>query len=117
MLTDHILCKDIDSNENPIGVTTTFSVEDQIFSYVTLTNASVGDKLRWLFQGPQSLSDEVNHTLDWNGDNSTYAELNFSEFDPEQIVGSWNVTVYLNSEKASIKKISNRVRDEGLFDL
>lgn len=103
MLTDHLLCKYIDSNGNPIEVTATFSIDDQVFSYITLTNASVGDVVRWLFQGPQSLSHEVNYTLDWDGDGSTYAELNFREFDCEQAIGSWNVTIYINGEKASVK--------------
>ena len=103
MLTDHLLCKYIDSNGNPIDVTSTFSIDDQVFSYITLTNASVGDEVRWFFQGPQSLSHEVNYTLDGGGDGSTYAELNFREFDCEQAIGSWNVTIYLNGEKASVK--------------
>lgn len=103
MLTDHLLCKYIDSNGNPIEVTATFSIDDQVFSYITLTNASVGDVVRWFFQGPQSLSHEVNYTLDWDGDGSTYAELNFREFDCEQAIGSWNVTIYINGEKASVK--------------
>jgi len=102
-LTDHLLCKDVDSNENPIEVTATFSIDDQVFSYITLANASVGDEVRWFFQGPQSLSHEVNYTLDWDGDGSTYAELNFREFDCEQAIGSWNVTIYINGEKASVK--------------
>jgi len=103
MLTDHVLCKYIDSNGNPIDVTSTFSIDDQVFSYITLTNASVGDVVRWFFHGPQSLSHEVNYTLDWGGGGSTYAELNFREFDCEQAIGSWNVTIYINGEKASVK--------------
>jgi len=102
-LTDHLLCKYIDSNGNPIEVTSTFSIDDQVFSYITLTNASVGDVVRWFFHGPQSLSHEVNYTLDWGGGGSTYAELNFREFDCEQAIGSWNVTIYINGEKASVK--------------
>ena len=102
-LTDHLLCKYIDSNGNPIEVTSTFSIDDLVFSYITLTNASVGDEVRWVFHGPQSLSHEVNYTLDWDGGGSTYAELNFHEFDCEQAIGSWNVTIYLNGEKSSVK--------------
>lgn len=103
MLMDHLLCKNVDSDENSIDMTSTFSIDDQVFSCITLTNASVGDEVRWFFQGPQSLSHEVNHTLDWDGNGSTYAVLNFREFDYEQAIGSWNVTIYLNGEKASVK--------------
>jgi hypothetical protein len=102
-LTDHLLCKYIDSNGNPIDVTSTFSIDDQVFSYIILTNASVGDEVRWFFHGPQSLSHEVNYTLDWDGCGSTYAELNFRGFDYEQAIGSWNITLYINGEKASVE--------------
>jgi hypothetical protein len=99
---DHVLCKNVDSDGNPIDMTSTFNVGDLVFSRLSITNASVGDEVWWFFQGPNYLADDVMLTLNYSGEGYCYASLDLSEFDSEQMVGSWNITVYINGEMASI---------------
>ena len=107
---NHVLCKNVDSDGNPVKVTNTFTTDDTVYSWLNLSNASNGDKVRWVFQGPDNLTEESQYTIDWNGDGLCYAWLDLSKYS-EQIKGSWNVTAYINGEMDSVayfnvKKIS-----------
>ena len=98
---DHVLCKKVDSDGNPVKVTTIFTTDDMVYSWLSLANASEGDEVYWLFQGPNNLTEESPYTIDWSGEGLCYAWLNLSEYG-EQAIGSWNVTAYINGEMASI---------------
>ncbi len=100
-VSDHVLCNNVNSDGNPVKVTTIFNTEDMVYSWLGLANASEGDKVRWLFQGPNNLTEESLYTIDWEGEGLCYAWLNLSEYG-ERTTGSWNVTVYVNGEMSSI---------------
>ena len=49
---DHVLCKNVDSDRNPVKVKTIFTTDDMVYSWLSLANVSEGDEIYWLFQGP-----------------------------------------------------------------
>lgn len=98
---DHVLCKNVDSDGNPVKVKTIFTTDDMVYSWLSLANVSEGDEIYWLFQGPNNLSEDSLYLTEWEGEGFCYAWLNLSGYG-KQTIGSWNVTSYVNGEMSYI---------------
>jgi len=98
---DHVLCKNVDSDGNPVKVKTIFATDDMVYSWLSLANVSEGDEIYWLFQGPNNLSEDSLYQTEWEGEGFCYTWLNLSEYG-KQTIGSWNVTAYVNGEMTYI---------------
>jgi len=95
-----ILCKGIDANGNAIDETTSFSTKNTVYALLHISNASDGDIVSWVFEGPNSITKEINYTVNWSGDGICYAWLSIQPYG-EKAIGMWNVTALLNNEIAA----------------
>ena len=97
---DYIICKKLDENGKPVKATTNFSTEDRVYAWLDLLNASEGDRIKWVFEGPNNITKEVNYTVNWSDNGYCYAWL-YLDYGNKGI-GQWKVTAYINGEKARI---------------
>ena len=95
---ESIFCKKVE-NGRPEDITDTFTTDEKVFSYIKVENASEGDEVTWVFQGPSGVNRTVSCTLDWSGSGYCYAVLDLRELSSEDITGSWRVSVYVNGEE------------------
>lgn len=98
-LKDYAICKKLDENEKPLKETTNFSTKDTVYVWLDLGNASNDDKIKWVFEGPNNITEELNYTLNWSGNGYCYAWLSMNHYGKDGI-GQWKVTTYINGEKA-----------------
>jgi hypothetical protein len=99
-VTNHVLCKGIESDGTPIEATSTFTPTDQVFHVLSVTNASNGDVVDWVFSSASGIISEMNYTLDWEGEGYCYRALNLGEYELAEAEGNWTVTVYVNNNWA-----------------
>lgn len=99
-LRQYILCKGIDASGNPTDITASFTNHDTVYAWLSITNASIGDKVTWLFKGPQNISEMINYTINWSNDGVCYASLSLSKY--KQAAGDWNIVAYLNGKEVGI---------------
>lgn len=100
-ITSQIVCGGVD-NGIPINLGDTFGPTSSVISYVTLVNASIGDQVKWIYTGPNSLSYTDNLVLEAEGDWNIYSELDLTQISSEQTIGDWTIEIYLNGEPAGI---------------
>jgi len=80
-----------------------FSSDDgDVFSLLRISDAVEGDRVYWLFEGPNSLVVEAEITTDWAGEGSAWASFSLNDYKPKEIVGPWKVTVFINEEEALV---------------
>jgi len=98
--------------------TTSFTVEDEFaIACVEVINGSETDELRWVFTGPNKIVYEDSYLLgepvdhDW-----CCGVLNLQNYDSEKIVGSWNVTLYVNGEEAFSRALTVEAAPSGLLE-
>jgi len=97
---DYILCKKLDENGKPLKAITNFSTKDRVYAWLNLLNASEGDRIKWVFEGPNNITKEANYTINWSGNGYCYTWL-YLDYGNEGI-GQWKVTAYINGEKAGV---------------
>jgi hypothetical protein len=100
-LKQYILCKELDENDRPVKATTNFSTKDTIYAWLSLSNTSQGDKIKWIFEGPNNITEEIDYTVNWSGNGYCYAWLPLDSYGKKG-VGQWKVTAYINGEKAGV---------------
>jgi len=80
--------------------TTTFNTNDEyVAASVKVINGSKTDELKWLFIGPNDIRYEDSYKLGKDGNDFYGYTLPLNFYDPEKIVGSWTVTLYVNGLK------------------
>ncbi len=109
---DYILCKRIE-NGKPVKATTNFSIKDRIYVWSSLLNASDGDKIKWVFEGPNNITEETNYTVNWSGNGYCYTWLSLSKYGKNG-VGQWKVTAYINGEKAGVAYFDVKAAKTGI---
>ena len=100
-LKDFILCKKLNENDEPVKAITNFSTKDKVCVWLSLLNASDGDKIKFIFEGPNNIAEEANYTLNWSGSGYCYIWLSLANYGKNGI-GQWKVTAYINEKKAGI---------------
>ena len=95
-----IICKNVDEREKPVKETTSFFPHDTVYVWLDLVNASGDDKIKWVFEGPNNITQELNYTINWSGNGYCYAYLSMQHYGDAGI-GEWNVATYINGEKAA----------------
>jgi len=100
-LKQYILCKKLDENDMPLKATTNFSTKDTVYAWLSLSNTSQGDKIKWIFEGPNNITEEIDYTVNWSGNGYCYAWLLLDNYGKKG-VGQWKVTAYINGEKAGV---------------
>ena len=98
---DFILCKNLDKNEKPIEATTVFSNNDTVYAWLSLQNASNGDEIKFVFEGPNNITKELEYPINWSGNGYCYAWLSMSHY-RKNAIGQWKVTTYINGEKSKV---------------
>ena len=80
--------------------TTTFDTNDEyVIASVKVVDGSKTDELKWVFIGPNGIRYEDSYLL-WKDGSDFYGDtLVLRYYDPERIVGSWTVTLYVNDLK------------------
>jgi len=96
-ITSHLTCGNIE-NGAPANIRDTFEPSTQVISYLTLVNASAGDQINWVYNGPNSLTYTDNLILEETGDWNIYSTLDLTQATPEQTIGDWTIQIYLNDE-------------------
>ena len=99
ILVDHKLCKEI-KNGRPDDITKQFTVDDRVFSWLSITGTSKGDEIAWTYQGPKGQEVQKSLALAQGGDQTTYMELDLNQYSNAEVAGKWTVTVLFNGEKA-----------------
>ena len=99
ILVEYKLCKEV-TNGRPVDITKKFTVDDRVFSWLTIKGASKDDKATWLFQGPKGQEIQKLLALEQSGDQSIYMELDLNQYSNAEVAGRWAVTVLFNGEKA-----------------
>lgn len=95
-MVDHLLCKDVSDDGTPSDVATTFKAGETIISWLEVANGTQGDEISWVFQGPNAINEEFAYTLEWDGEGYCWAPLDLNDYNLEDAVGDWSVTVYIN---------------------
>ncbi|MBN1192047.1 MAG: hypothetical protein JXA46_20005 [Dehalococcoidales bacterium] len=95
----HVLCKEV-SGSDPKKITAKFTTDEKVFSWLKIKDASVGDKVHWLFKGANEIEYSESKVLEMSGDQSVYAVLDLKQYSTRDDVGDWSVTVYLNDDQA-----------------
>jgi len=98
---DYILCKGLNKSGFPRKATTKFTNRDTVYAWLSISNASIGDKIRWIFEGPNSITHEEEYAINWSGDGYCYAHLSLNQYGKNGI-GQWMVTAYINDEKKEV---------------
>ena len=99
VLVDHKLCKEI-KNGRPDDITRQFTVDDRVFSWLSITGTSKGDEIAWTYQGPKGQEVQKSLALAQGGDQTTYMELDLNQYSNAEVTGNWTVTILFNGEKA-----------------
>lgn len=99
---DHLLCTFVDASGEPKGTTDSFYSDENVYSWLSVADVKEGDMMTWLFKGPNSIEIESEIQFDWSGEGSGYAYFSLSEFDSQQVVGDWIVTVSVNGEEVLV---------------
>jgi len=92
----------VDASGEPKGITYSFYPDENVYSWLSVADVKEGDMITWLFKGPNSIEIESETRFDWSGEGSGYAYFSLSEFDSQQVVGDWIVTVAVNEEDALV---------------
>jgi len=88
-------------NDEPVKAITNFSTKDKVCVWLSLLNASDGDKIKFIFEGPNNIAEEANYTVNWSGSGYCYIWLSLANYGKNGI-GQWKVTAYINEKKAGI---------------
>jgi hypothetical protein len=105
----HELCSFVDSQGELSDFVSEYSVDDVVFSWLDIADASVGDHVHWVFNGPDSHEMVFDYTVNWVGEGTTWA--NFSLADYENVMGPWSVDVFINGDFVS--SLDFEIVDEG----
>jgi len=97
---EHTLCKSVDQNGEPVEMSSIFSTNENVVSWLDLVNVSVGDEVVWVFEGPNNISEVIPLVSELEGEAYYYAMLDLHEYDPASVQGQWMVNVFLNGEHA-----------------
>jgi len=104
-ITDSALTTSISKEGKPQDVTASFKKEQTVISWIAIANASKGDIITWIFQGPGGITEQLQAEIEWNGNGYAYAPLNLSGYG-ENAVGNWTITIYLNDKEALIQRFT-----------
>ena len=104
-ITESALTTSISKEGTPQDVTASFKKEQTVISWIAIANASKGDIITWIFQGPRGITEQLQAEIGWNGDGYAYAPLDLSGYG-ENAVGNWTITIYLNDEEALIQRFT-----------
>ncbi len=105
---EYVLCKKLNEYDEPVEVTNNFSSKDTVYVWMGLFNASRGDKIKVVFDGPNNISQTLNYTLNWSGNGYYYAWLSLSHYGNDAI-GQWKTTAYINGEKIRVAYFNVKV--------
>jgi len=97
IVVEHALCRDLKNNE-PVDVTSTFTNNEMVYCWLKIQNGTRGDTISWIYLGP-SVADASAYTLKWNGEGVCYSTFNLAAYNPEEVIGEWTVTVYVNDRE------------------
>ena len=115
---EHVLCKQLSENGNPVERSSTFDVEESVISWLSVMNASVGDKIVWIFEGPNEITEEYSLILEEEGESYCYAILDLKSYDSAEALGNWTVSVYANGEEALTQQfIVERTKEESPLEI
>ena len=95
---DIITCRSIEGG-NPANITSSFTKNDTVYVWVNLKNASYGDKVKWIFNGPNNISENVDFNVNWSGDGACYAWLALPYYNNSH--GDWKTDIYINDKYAT----------------
>jgi len=112
---EHVLCRGIDKNGDPVDATSVFTTEEAVYSWVSMANTSKGDKIIWAFKGPNETVETFAYEVKSDGEDRCYAKLDLNVYDSANIVGSWTVTVYVNGKTALSQHFTVKAIEEGGF--
>jgi hypothetical protein len=93
----HILSNELKDGE-PRGENELYHVDDTVYSWIELANASGGDLLEWQFMGPKKLEYTESVVIKQCGKQTQLAMLNLDQYTALEASGSWTVTIALNGE-------------------
>ncbi|MBN1192043.1 MAG: hypothetical protein JXA46_19985 [Dehalococcoidales bacterium] len=97
-ISSHVLCEEVIDGK-PQGITTKFTTDDTVYSWVEIKEATDKDEVRWVFTGPYELQYSESKALEPGNDQSVYAVLDLRKYTKEDM-GDWTVTVSLNGNQA-----------------
>jgi hypothetical protein len=96
-LDQHILGRTSDSDPG-IDPTSEFTSDDIVVSEVHLKDAREGDRIEWVYTGPQGTTWNKSQTLNPGQSTAARATLDLDLFPLRESVGSWTVDLFLNGE-------------------
>jgi len=96
-LDHHILGRASDSDP-VIEPTFAFTTDDTVISEVHLKDAREGDRIEWVYTGPQGTMWNKSQTLNPGQNTTARATLGLALLPLRERVGSWTVDVFLNGE-------------------
>jgi len=94
-LIDHVLCKQVTENYEPIDITNKFNQTDTVNSLLELEEAQIGDTITWVFTGPNEITIIEDYTLEISGEVTAYYPLDLNQIDNPE--GDWIVSVEINN--------------------
>jgi len=97
----HVISKGMDDSGIPLDISSSFLTDESVFSRLSIDNAKQGDQIVWLIYGPNSIEEESEYILNWSGEGYVYTWLELDEYDPKQVIGQWEVIVYVNGDEVS----------------
>jgi hypothetical protein len=98
---EHGIGTGIDENGYLTDTGFLFNPKDLVYSHVEFSGIRIGDVVRWVFTGPQGLVVEESVVMEYEGDAFTYAPIDLRSYSSEEVVGSWEVDVYVNDSQVS----------------
>jgi hypothetical protein len=101
-LQSHTLSNYLPEEDSQIQTTNTFTTDETIISLVTVTQATPGDTILWRFQAPGG-TQEFSYTIDTEGETTSYAELALTDYNTEDILGDWSISILINDEVTDTK--------------
>ena len=94
----HVFCVDIEESGIPKGQNTMFSSEETVISLITFDDVKSGDKLNWVFSGPDQIQKTETLYFESSGSMYGFAPIDLSSFNTDESEGEWKVDIYLNDE-------------------
>jgi len=96
---DHVLSKGVDDYGDPVGLASSFPVDEFVFSWVSFDGLEEGDVISWWFAGPNSIETVNEFFVEKSGEEVIYSWIDLNVYNSKQIVGPWEVVVFVNGEE------------------
>jgi len=113
----HVFCVDIDESGSPIGQKTMFSTNEIVYSLITFDEVTAGDRLNWVFSGPNQQQKTETLTFESSGNMYGFAPLDLRSDPIDDPSGEWTVDIYINDEYVLSDTFTVTTTEESPIDI